>query len=178
MRNYNKMGSCELCGREDELAQVKIEGTTLQTCKECSGYGRVIKPAQKAFVKQRNISRPPKRDKNTVVLVENIGERVRKAREIKGLTQRELATRMAQKESLIQKIENNQIEPSIELTKKLEQNLNIILQKEVEEETKRVQKKKQDEMTIGDIITIGGNGKNNKKISGSRINKASHLRES
>jgi len=60
-------------------------------------------------------------------LIENFGEKVKKAREKIGWKQEDLAREIKEKESIIRKIETMEITPSLDIIKKLEKVLNIKL---------------------------------------------------
>jgi putative transcription factor len=60
-------------------------------------------------------------------LVEDYGKRIQQARMQRGWTREELARRVFEKESVIQRIESNSLTPSDELIEKLERVLSIKL---------------------------------------------------
>ena len=65
-------------------------------------------------------------------IVPDFGKRIRKAREAKGLTAKELAMKIFEKESLLHRIENQAIKPSDLMIEKLEKQLGIQLKKKEE----------------------------------------------
>ncbi|MDY6765595.1 MAG: multiprotein bridging factor aMBF1, partial [Halobacteria archaeon] len=67
-------------------------------------------------------------------LASDYDDRVREARESKGLTQEELAKNLKEKVSLIKKIENGHMQPNEDLREKLERELQVSLTEEVGEE--------------------------------------------
>jgi putative transcription factor len=87
-------------------------------------------------------------------LVENYGKRIRKARESLGLNIEEFAKRIAEKESLMRKIENQQMKPDKKLVDKIEKFLKIKITETPEERKIGGKSKKQETLTIGDIARI------------------------
>ena len=70
-----------------------------------------------------------------------------------GLKQKEFAKFLAERESLIHKMESGTYTPSIELARKLERQLGISLVEQKEVKTQKLEKKAS-KFTIGDIIKI------------------------
>ena len=144
--------NCELCGKKSELFRAKIERTIVDVCEKCSKFGeiieRVIKEEENKIVKKK--------------IREEIIEEIRKgyvaiiknAREKLGLKQEELARKINEKESLIHKLENELVEPSLKLAEKLEKFLKIKLIEIYSDENKYV-KNNDDKLTIGDLFLKG-----------------------
>ncbi len=118
---------CEVCGREAKLMRVEIEGAELLVCSKCASLGKILRDSQAP--KTSNIKYDYKLEE-PFVLVENYGELIRKAREKLGLTREQLAKKLFEKESVIQRIEANELEPSNELVLKLEKTLGITLREQ------------------------------------------------
>ncbi|MFH1637833.1 MAG: multiprotein bridging factor aMBF1 [Candidatus Woesearchaeota archaeon] len=150
------MPQCDLCGKEqDYLSKAIVEGSMMSVCNGCARFGNVVevgKPETKA--RTRIQVRLPV-DEEVETIVSDYGSIVKKARESRDMKQEELAKRIAEKESVIHKIESGHIEPPIELAKKLEQLLRIklVAVENVRHETKSVDLGSSD-MTIGDLISI------------------------
>ena len=89
------------------------------------------------------------------VINENYPNLIKNKREKLGLKQEELAIKLAERESLIRKIERGEIKPSLKLARKLEDKLGIklVLQKEVKTEFES-SKEKPGSLTIGDMIKL------------------------
>lgn len=145
---------CELCGREDELVEAVVEGSILSVCNQCSKYGHVI------AIKKTKVAETPKKielkleDDILEVVVKDYSEKVKKAREGKKLTQEELAKKINEKESLVQKIESGHLEPSLYLAKKLENFLQIkLIEKESNGEKVKIDFKGNG-LTIGDLVSF------------------------
>lgn len=125
-------------------------------------------------IKKYNLSIVKRRDKNTKIspprkiskkmvnrrlissieeeeIVEGYGQIIKKARESLGLTQEDLARELKVKLSYIKKIENERIEPSSDIIRKLEKLLRIKLTTKVKESSTYIPEKSID----GDYITLG-----------------------
>jgi putative transcription factor len=86
-------------------------------------------------------------------IVDDYNERIRRARMEKGLSQKDLAMQMKEKEHLIQKIENRDLIPEENVRKKLEKVLGIqLVDAPVDEAEKKVQSKLAP--TLGDLTII------------------------
>jgi putative transcription factor len=119
------MTSCELCGRGvDSLKKVKIEGATLKACDSCAEMGEEVTTKSK---KSRKKKKTRKKRSSKDVLVNDYGERVKNARESKQLSIAEVADDLNEKESLIAKIEKQDLKPDKPLADKLSKKFSITL---------------------------------------------------
>jgi len=109
------MGNCDMCGREEELRNVNVEGTLLDVCGNCSKFGSVIEEVE--VIKHVNFKKV--KEEFVEDFIEGFEKIVRKEREKKGMTQKEVAGKLNVKESVIHKIENG-FGPDLVLAKKLE----------------------------------------------------------
>ena len=144
-----------MCGREDSLILVELEGSRLQVCQCCGRHGKRIGRTEiKKVVKAR---------KRPVVVKEKIEEEVisdfaaklRKAREKRGLKQEDFAKLLNEKESLLQKWEAGSLTPKINVAKKLERMLGINFVKQVKETKLLLNiESKSGEMTLGDFVKV------------------------
>jgi len=137
---------CELCGKEEPLFKAIVEGTSMQVCKNCGKFGKILAAPvsqQKRKVQQKT--------EQVFDVVEDFAQKIKKAREKTGKTQKEFAMELNEKESLIAKLEIGAATPSIPLAQKLEKLLGIKLVEEQVEGTVEKQQKSS-VMTIGDII--------------------------
>ena len=139
---------CDLCGAEKELFKAAIENTTLNVCSDCSQFGKVmnIKEISNQSFKPTVIKENQER------VVENYGELIKRSRESKGLKQKELAERLAEKESTIHKLETGHLRPSMKLARKLERFLEVQLIKEFEEKPVILEKSESGSLTIADLM--------------------------
>ena len=88
------------------------------------------------------------------LLVDDYPQIIKKSRESIGLTQKDFANKINEKESVIHKIETGTLEPSLELAKKLEKFLKIKLIEEHEESHEKFKKSKEEGFTLGDFIHV------------------------
>lgn len=150
---------CEMCGKESKtepLLKTMIEGTTLVVCKACAKFGQVVHVVRSAVktVERKQIVKPTAPTQEEIeTIVEDAGERVRKAREKKDLRQVDLGRMLAEKESIIQKIETGSFTPNIALARKLEKALNIVLIELVKEEVVEANARSAGVRTLGDMIS-------------------------
>ncbi|MEM3154067.1 MAG: multiprotein bridging factor aMBF1 [Candidatus Woesearchaeota archaeon] len=143
------MGTCELCGSEAPLLAAIIEGTQMTVCQGCAKFGKVIqKPVLHA---KKSVPSIPE---VAEVVVPDYAQKLRAAREKLGLTQKEFAMKLNEKESIIHKIENSQFVPPISMARKLEKLLRIKLVEVEQEEKAETVKKGTGSLTIGDIINL------------------------
>jgi len=155
---------CELCGAtlKGTGKMVRIEGAELQVCIQCEKYGTEVQRPRKSTLTKgpaRPIVMPAGKRRRDVFdmivgeIVEDYGDRIRKARLEKGWTTKELALELKERELLIKRIEKGDLIPEDEVREKLEKALGIkLLEGAAEEEAKR----KQGPVvpTLGDVISI------------------------
>ncbi len=137
---------CELCGKNTQLVRAIVEGTEVNVCENCGKYGKVLR---KPVVK--NAPKPVIQEVLDVV-TQDYAKLIREAREKRGLTQKEFAKELNEKESILQKIENGNFTPPISMARKLEKLLKIKLVELEEEEKQQTAKGKSGTLTIGDVI--------------------------
>ncbi|MHA1581857.1 MAG: multiprotein bridging factor aMBF1 [Candidatus Baldrarchaeia archaeon] len=135
---------CEICGRKIQGTPryIFVEGAKLVVCQICAKFGSEIPTPQiprKTLTKKaiKTPKRPIRKETRRVSrltffeeeyeLVENFGEKVKKAREKLGWKQEDLAREIKERESIIRKIETMEMIPSFNIIKKLEKALNIKL---------------------------------------------------
>jgi putative transcription factor len=162
---------CEMCGEtiRGTPKLVRVEGAELQVCMKCEKFGTEVQQT-----KRRDVARPPaapprqgqpavaipaerrKRDLFDYMegeIVDDYAARIRKARMEKGLTTKDLAMQIKEREHLIKKIENNELMPEEDVRKKLEKVLGIrLIDAPVTEAEKRVPGKLAP--TLGDLTII------------------------
>jgi putative transcription factor len=153
------MAYCEICGKDKELFRAVIEGTEMNVCQACSGFGKVIKKIEKPKIepkikKPEVIARKEIAEEIVQALVPDYTARIRKKREDLGLKQDELAKKLNEKVSLIHHIESGEFEPNIELARKIEKFLKITLVEQQTLGTEAHFKAAEDQYTIGDMIKI------------------------
>ena len=149
------MPDCEMCGKEtDELVDAIVEGSMMNVCLDCSRHGSVI-PVNEAVV-DKKVER--KKDLEVVdyvdIITDDYAKLIKKAREKMGLTQEDLAKKIAERESIVHQVESGNLKPSFKLAKKLSVFLNVDLVETVKQERKA--KKEIDyrdrSVTVGDLL--------------------------
>ena len=148
------MPTCEICGKKtNKLYKVLIEGTEMLVCEECKKYGEVIsevtekKPVKKVVKKQQ---KPVKEE----VVVDNYAEIIRSIREKLNLTQADFAKKLGERESLMRKIEDGKLVPTIDLAKKIEKEFGVHLVEEIDASEYSVKSPKEDKATLGDVVNL------------------------
>jgi putative transcription factor len=149
---------------------VRVEGAELQVCTKCEKFGTEVQQVRRTDIARPSVAAPrPGRTVNAPVpsdrrkrdlfdymegeIVEDYATRIRKSRMEKGLSTKELAMQIKEREHLIKKIENNELIPEEDVRKKLEKVLEIrLIDARVTEEEKKVQNKLTP--TLGDLTII------------------------
>ncbi|MDD3406817.1 MAG: multiprotein bridging factor aMBF1 [Methanomicrobium sp.] len=148
------MSECEVCGEviRGKPILVSIGGTKMSVCPKCSKLGTPVEQPGSEIRTQisgkiktvsagRTSTVPKKRTRDVFDLMEgeiaeDFSERIREARIEKGMSQKDLALEMKEKEGLIKKIEKGMI-PEDDVRKKLEETLGISLLDSVDTTEKR-----------------------------------------
>lgn len=164
---------CEMCGEVIRGAPklVRVEGAELQVCSKCEKFGTEVQQVRRtgmaasrpAIQKQGRpgvVAATPsayrKRDLFDYMdgeIVDDYAARIRHAREEKGLSQKDLAMQLMEKEHLIKKIESAGLIPEDAVRRKLEKALDIRLVDTIESE---MEKKTESRITptLGDLTII------------------------
>jgi putative transcription factor len=165
--------NCDICGREiiGQAFKVTVEGAKVLVCDHCQTLGKPYKEDHpvpnrpRPPVSPRSNLRSPitlpvrrktaelPRELDELDLADDFAERVRKHRTKLGISQEELARRVKQKLSVIQKIETGKITPDSRLCHELEHELKVklLLPRDEEELPKATAPTS---VTLGDIIQI------------------------
>jgi len=149
------MSGCDICGKDLELFRVRIEGSLVNACENCSRFGYVI---SHAGVLERNETGTSKTTKNKIeeeiveFPVENLGDLIENHRGKMNLSQKELALKLNEKESIIQKIENDQIIPDVKLINKLEKFFHVKLTEKNKIEKVKIKNEEAEAFTLADFI--------------------------
>ncbi|MEN6379186.1 MAG: multiprotein bridging factor aMBF1 [Methanofastidiosum sp.] len=158
---------CEICGKtiQGKVFNIRVEGASVKVCDKCSRFGtdrQSWSKFGKGAMGSDGVVLPskpriggPTRTKEEYTLVDDYHLVIKDAREAKGWSQKDLARKMNEKESIIHHIETEGFALSNELIQKIEKILDIKL-KEKSDEGIDISKSKQNikETTIGDIIKI------------------------
>lgn len=157
-----------MCGAESKvpLKRVRIEGAELSVCGACAKYGTELHGAAKSPVapagrptgtnQPHTVQQRRSRDLFDNLggdLVDDYADRIRTARLKLGLSQKDLALAMMEKELLVKKIEKGELIPEEDVRKKIEKELGIHL---IEDSSSESQDFHQSKMTttMGDVIKI------------------------
>jgi putative transcription factor len=152
------MAHCEICGKDTALNRCKIEGCEMSVCINCSRFGEKILGQSSAtnYFQKKILQKPLQQEKGSeseLFIGKSAGNKIKNAREEKGLTQEQLAKAIAEKASVIQRIESGHMSPAISTAEKLEKFLGISIVEESEEtETRRESPDKEEGFTIADLL--------------------------
>ncbi len=169
---------CEVCGREIMGPPQKkiIEGAKLTVCNRCAQFGSGDWGASKPVpVKQApagwvTTSSPPptttrprgmRNDVETVEaleLVEDYGKEIRKARQKLGLSEKDLAKKMQEKESVIKNLEKEELTPDNRLIAKIKKYLSLDIVERVDADKGKILAKPPGKATIGDKLRMKAEG--------------------
>ena len=150
-----------MCGEEKlHLYKAIVEGSLISVCDKCKKFGDVIsieKPKINEPEKEKKKLEPKFVDEEKQeIIIDDYAEKIKEAREKRELTQEKLAKAIAEKESMMHKIESKQMIPSLNLAKKLEQFLKIKLIEQFNPDKKPSKEFniKDEAITIGDLIRL------------------------
>ena len=147
------MTSCEMCGKDEKLFPALIEGVELNVCQNCASFGKILKKPLILRKKEIPVQKPVQLIEKIQMIREDYSSIIRNKREKMGLKQEEFAKFLSEKESIIHKIESGSYIPSLEMARKIEKQLGVILIEEKEVEPQHLKEKKEI-YTIGDILKI------------------------
>lgn len=142
------MAVCELCGKDGPVITAVVEGSQMTVCQACGKFGKIIQRPV-GIVGRASVVKAPEVSE---VVVSEYAQLIRSAREKSGMTQKDFAMKLNEKESVIHKLENGQFVPPISMARKLEKMLHVKLVVVEEEEEVEAGKKGSGPLTIGDII--------------------------
>ena len=145
---------CPICGREvNKLVKAEIEGAIIEVCERCaSRYGKIISTGEENKILKR-IKKVREINVDEIPLVDNYGRIIAERREEMGLSRKEFSQMIKEKESVIKRIENEDMYPDERLLNKIEKTLKINLRlNDVRVEKPR--KIEEENLTIGDIVDL------------------------
>ncbi len=135
-----------------KLYKIELEGSIVEVCDRCIHYGKLIQEPSPP----KQVTKPVRKREEIeeeYVLVDGYGKLIKEAREKLGLTRKEFAAKIKEKESIIRRIEEETLEPDDKLREKLEKFLNIKLLRKVESSSSG-KTGKEETLTIGDIVVV------------------------
>lgn len=146
---------CTLCGKNvDKLFLAEVEGSKVEVCEACGKFGKVleeIKPkVERVFVEKQSI---PQLEGPEEEFKSNYGKIIIQARQKLELERKDFAKKINEKESIIRRVELQQMTPDEKLRKKIENFLEIKLT-EVYEPKKLERGLPESTLTLGDIIEV------------------------
>jgi putative transcription factor len=126
---------CEVCGREiygNPYYRV-IEGGKLTVCGQCSQFSQQTwdptRPQARKMPTRRRSAQPRRRSDidtaENLELVEGYGMLVKKARQKKGLSVEDFAKQIREKESVVKKLEKENMNPPMNLVRKVQNALGV-----------------------------------------------------
>lgn len=149
-----KKESCDICGKPEIFGVVEIERAKLCVCRSCA-YGKKILQyldAEEGVMPTHTSQKPQEIEE----IVENYGQIVRKAREKLSLPVEVLAEKIKENKRYIERIEREEVRPTLETARKLEKELGIkLIEKTLEVAQSAGGKKQYAEPTLGDLLEKG-----------------------
>lgn len=167
------MVQCEMCGTETPSpTTIKVEGAELEVCDQCADFGTEVKTTDtsststKYSTSSSSSSSSSSSGSSTTSssrrrsdmfdrmddLVQDYGERIRSARESRGLSQADLANQLNEKASLIRKLERGDTLPSDDVQRELEGFLDIDLTGGGVDDTEWEADTDASTRTLGDVV--------------------------
>jgi len=148
---------CEVCGREirgQPLRRV-IEGANMTVCAPCARFGTAEwTPTRPRAPPRRQRPRNEVEAVERLELVDDYGEKIRKARQRMRMTVEDLGTKIREKESVIKKLEKEELTPDRKLVQKLRNALKIDLMVAGETPSAPLQSRPTNGRTLGDIMKL------------------------
>jgi putative transcription factor len=150
---------CDICGRQPVRGQILLEGAKLLVCGSCMRSGKILHRFEDDEIGSEpsepiQVRNTPSFDRGEEI-IEDAAKLIRSTREKMKLPLQVMAERLNEKESYLQGVEGGRVQPSLELARKLEKELNIkLIEKTREEVTTSVSVKKFTPPTLGDMIEI------------------------
>jgi len=175
------MPQCEMCGAErPSLTTTKVEGAELELCDDCTEFGTEVRTESSGSTSTKystsgssssssgsssggssgssrssgsgGSGRPRDMFDDMDEVATDYDDRIRQAREDRGLSQEELAGELNEKASLIRKLERGDVLPSDDVQSKLERELDISLTEGVDDEDADWDGSSSTTTTLGDVV--------------------------
>jgi putative transcription factor len=170
------MPQCEMCGADNSsLTTTKVEGAELELCDDCTDFGTEVRTESQsssstkystsssssgsgdASSSSSSSSTSSSSNRHDMfdemdTVVSDYDQRIRSAREDRGLSQEDLADELNEKRSLIRKLERGDVLPSDEVQQKLEGALEITLTEGDGTEDSEWSSDSDGSMTLGDVV--------------------------
>ncbi len=149
--------ACEMCGYKGTLVKALVENVEMELCSECARFGKIVrKPRpeviQKRILQKKQTRHLPKEYETPERVVPDYGEIIQKKRSKLGINQEALAKMLAERTSLVQKLEAGTYKPSLKLARKIQRILKITLVEKPEQIENIPLTKAEGGFTLGDFI--------------------------
>lgn len=147
---------CEVCGREIRGPPFRrvIEGAKMTVCAQCARFGTAEwTPSRPRVPLRRQRPRDEVEAVESLELVEDYGEKIRKARQRMRMTVEDLGTKIREKVSVIKKLEKEELAPDRRLVQKIRNALKVELLVAGETAAAPMLPKTTRVRTLGDIIS-------------------------
>jgi putative transcription factor len=166
-----------MCGAEEaSLTTTKVEGAELELCSSCTDFGTEVRDESTSSGGGKystssstgksssssgssgsggssgGSSRPRDMFDDMDEIATDYDERIREARESRGLSQEELADQLNEKASLIRKLERGDTLPTDDVQRKLERGLDISLVEGQSSDDADWETDDAGTMTLGDVV--------------------------
>jgi putative transcription factor len=150
---------CEVCGDEirGQAHRKVIEGGRLTVCGRCAGFGSGEWSPNRSIPRMRGNPPPSRRPRSEVeateglALIDDYGATIRKARQKKRLNVEDFSRMIKEKESVVKKLEQEELNPDRKLIRKLESALSVKLLEASTPIATPVARKAASGRTLGDI---------------------------
>jgi len=165
---------CEVCGREIRGPPFRrvIEGARMTVCAQCARFGTADwTPSTSRARPRRRQPRDEVEALEGLELVEDYGEKIRKARQRMRMTVEDLGRKIGEKESVIKKLEREELVPDRKLAQKLRNALKIELLVAGETPSAPRLSRPSSGRTLGEIIKLsqGSKGASEDGEEGERV---------
>jgi putative transcription factor len=155
---------CEVCGREifGSPNYRVIEGGKLTVCGQCAQFSTQewdpTRPQARKTPTRRRSAQPRRRSDidtaESMELVEGYGMLIKKARQKKGLSIEDFSKQIREKESVVKKLEKENMNPPMNLVKKVQNSLGVMILEEGAAKSGSVLSRPMGPRTLGDLIKI------------------------
>src|SRR3989338_6150536 len=127
--------NCDLCGKEGELYKALVEGSQLTVWGSCAKYGKVMGRARTALPeKKRAAEQPPRKEEAIELVIADFGKLLKAKREQLGLSQKDFAQKIAERESVLHRMETGEVTPTLDRARELERMLGMKLVEQIKDE--------------------------------------------
>ncbi|MCC7570532.1 TIGR00270 family protein [Candidatus Micrarchaeota archaeon] len=148
---------CEICGKNTAVRIVKVEGAKLEVCQFCAKDGVFVSEikeeypsGKQSFEKETKIKTKLEKE-----IVDNYKIEIQNGIRDMGIDVDILAEKLRIKYSYLNNVVHGKITPDLKLAERLEKELNIVLIEDIViENNGETRNKKNDEITLGDIVNI------------------------